>query len=436
MSRLTLSSSGSTPRLFEDLGISNFKLTLRSQASDYCAFSYMAATVNGSIASCQFSAGESLYVYQDGVCVFIGQFDEPKFVASGSQWRWDCKAQGPWHRFESTVLMQYRRVKTDNDTYTSVEKARILFGGAQDEAGDISSVSTQAMLNDWLTFAETCLPGVFSVGRVLQSEGIYPPTWEESDITIAKAIISTLRWHPSAVSWFDYSSGVPVLNIDLAANLETISISSASPEFVGLDMQCRSDLIPSGIHILYERVNTYGYEYILADSVGEPISSENALVYSVDWTGRTDEPPIDVAKQMWEEMSVTQYAGSVTLQWDTVGMMDVTRWLGSRVGVSGCPVSGPGVVYSVVHDLDLGTCTLNLGPAPYLSAADWVSLLAPKSSTNTTSGINGSDYATGGGGSGELEEEPGLLDGYRQEATAKVYDDGVRLVYMLVKDLS
>lgn len=133
-------------------------------------------------------------------------------------------------------------------------------------------------------------------------------------------------------------------------------------------------------------------------------------------------------------MSITQYAGSVALQWDTVGSMDTTRWLGSRVSVSGCPVSGPGVVYSVTHDLDLGTCTINLGPAPYLSAADWVSLLAPKSSTSTISGVSGSDYATGGGGSSgggaspeeleQLEELEDKLSGYEETLVLMAVNNG------------
>ena len=90
----------------------------------------------------------------------------------------------------------------------------------------------------------------------------------------------------------------------------------------------------------------------------------------------------------------------------------------------------------VEHDLDLGTCTINIGPAPYLSAADFVSLLAPKSSSSTTSGVNGSDYSTAGGGSsGGGDDETSILDGYRQEETAKVYADGVKTVYMLVKDV-
>lgn len=437
MSKLYLSANGGAQRLFEDLGLTNFKLTLRSQAADVCTFSYMAETVDGSVASCRFAAGESLYIYQDNVCVFIGRFDKPKFSAGGEKWRWNLKAQGPWRRFERTVLMQYRRVKTATDSWTSVKKARILFGGAQDETGDISSVSTKTMIDNWLAYAAECLPDVFSIGRVLPSGEIFPPTWEESDITVAKAIISTLKWHPSAVTWFDYSSGSPVFNVDLAANLETIPVMFTAPELASSDMQDRSDLIPTGIHILYERVSSVtGFEYIYDDAVGTDVGAEGVLVYSVDWTARTDEPPYLVAEKMWAERGTAQYEGSIVLELDSVGMMDGRRWLGSWVRVSGAPVEGPGIVYSVEHDLDLGTCTINIGPAPYLSAADFVSLLAPKSSSSTTSGISGSDYATAGGGSsGSEDNETSILDGYRQEETAKVYDDGVKIVYMLVKDV-
>ena len=76
-------------------------------------------------------------------------------------------------------------------------------------------------------------------------------------MTCAEVVRKMLRWHPDAVTWFDYSVSPPALHIQDRAGLESASVTLGAAPLTGIgQITARHELQAPSVVIHYEITNT------------------------------------------------------------------------------------------------------------------------------------------------------------------------------------
>lgn len=423
-----------------------------------------------------FAYGGAVSLYEDGVRRFCGWFEDPDESRAGGVTTWSFRALGTWHKLERLVAQQaWTRWDRDEATEVAAACSRIYFGARY--ATDLTTgrpvkvaCSTGFMLYAMLEWAIGA--GIeLQLGTILGATdadhiklaGLYPPNWEESDISVAGAISSILRWHPSAVAWIDDATEPPTMHVQLAQSLSVQSVSMESAELVQRRCKARHDLVLPSVHVVYECVetlktvrvkNAYGtyyyapaewaarysaptygagpdtnYEYTMTAHApaGSSMTEDGALVYTVDWTSFAGEPNGALASAIYGEASTLYYAGSATMQMDRVGTTGWVSYVGTRLvfsdGVSG-------YVTASSHDIDRGAVTIDFGPSAHLSAGDWFSYLYRNHASNgkiTTAAGGGGGFEMGSAVSDTQAHDPalsGLPEGFVEQSLIIATDFG------------
>jgi hypothetical protein len=337
-----------TPAIWQIAGV---KLTRKSLAPDELEWEDAPRTL---AAAPRWAAGDTVELFSAGTRVFVGTVLDPELTVQSGKRRWKFKAEGVWRRLERLVAQQaWTVLDHDTDTEISANKARIYFGARYLTTwvdGSFQrvkrSVRTGLMLWELMDWAAVTAEVPMAVGSIfgetdedgIKDTGIYTPTWEESDITVAEAIRSILRWQPSAVAWIDYAPAIPELHIALEGTLYTQPVTTTDRNLLSVKCRSRTDLQVPGVHILFERtkeVDGEDYEYISRQTypAAGDVTADGALVMSVDWKGETDSPPATLAEHIYGETSTLRHEGSVVFM-SNPGTMDSRSWLGSRVTIS------------------------------------------------------------------------------------------------------
>lgn len=84
--------------------------------------------------------------------------------------------------------------------------------------------------------------------------------------------------------------------------------------------------------------------------------------------------PVGIAQSVYNSLAAYQFEGVVTLELEDV---TATRYHARRLNLTGGPgewASMGAMVHGVAYNVDQGTATLSIGPAPYLAAEDFVEL--------------------------------------------------------------
>jgi hypothetical protein len=194
----------------------------------------------------------------------------------------DYEFQGPWYAL-ANVVYQQNWTMFDGSTQVTTPQSRVnLFANVLG-----ALVTTAAQITDAITWAlgSTAL---LQAGSLLA--GIYVPTEQGTDLTCAEVIKRALRWHPDAVTWFDYTQTPPALNLGLRSTLTALNLAVAGQPASEIDIVARNDLVHPVVSIKYSQVNTVNGQQALSQAVdkyptGQSEDQLRALVLSVDLAG-------------------------------------------------------------------------------------------------------------------------------------------------------
>jgi len=374
------------------------KLQLRSADVDELTFS---VPVRPTGESDSFTPGATLDLFRDSERIFSGKIQAPSRSFQNGKIRDNYSIKGPWFDLNQIMALQlWTIVDTDTETEQSANQCRILFG--VNSSG--FKIRTGAMLAQLI---DNAIARGLLIARGTILLGIEAPSWEQADLTIAEAIVSILKWHPSAICWFDYATTKPTLHIKLAANMPTIylNLSSSPPE--ALQVKPRTDLLIYQVAIIYELTKEYKEVTVLVNGVykkttlataishnwtitsegqirqyealkidkspsGLNVSAPKTLIHSISWTDTGYSPPNGVADAIRTESSQLYVEGSVTYHSQT--LLNIP-WLGRRLEFYPASWSGMAIVNSVSLDLALNTLSVGFGPGGTLGVQDWIDLL-------------------------------------------------------------
>lgn len=247
-------SIGATTKSLAAWGITSPVLALRS--FDVDEFSFVAA---GDVrAACPFEFGQPLALFRDGACVFRGTLDDPAAISdpgarnllgrSRLQDKWRVVAKNVWWQL-SRLTYQQLTAAYSQDCFPLGSLLTTKVGLFTDEMTG-AAITTGAQIRAALNFA-------IAHGAVAMAGGIpefvYLPGETARDLTVADVIRRCAQPTPDAVSWFDYSGGVPVLNVGQRATLNAIEFDHGDDarQIGRLALRKRSDLVPSGVRFNY-----------------------------------------------------------------------------------------------------------------------------------------------------------------------------------------
>jgi hypothetical protein len=172
-------------------------------------------------------------------------------------------------------------VTVDTPVYTSNV---ILFRGANNNV-----INTSDTLVDIVDYAKNVCNLPVTIGQI-PSSPVSPWSAKFQDNTISQAIQSVLRWHPGAVTWFDYSKSTPTLNITTRADASTYSANINNGKIVDLSITPRGDLQPSAVAVHYRstnQVNGNSYPRLTTDIFpeGSDFKAQGVVNVSIDLRG-------------------------------------------------------------------------------------------------------------------------------------------------------
>ena len=212
-----------------------------------------------------------------GVCVKTPRTGRPN--AEGMDYVFHGVA---WYALANIVYQQNWTMFAGGTAVTAPQSRVNLFANL---AGAL--IKTDAQITDALTWAlgSTAL---FQAGSL--PAGIYVPTEQGTDLTCAEVIKRALRWHPDAVTWVDYTTTPPTLNIGLRSALTPLNLAVAGLPASELDIVARNDLVHPVVSIKFSQVNTVNGQQTLAQLTQKypTMASEDqlrALILSVDLAG-------------------------------------------------------------------------------------------------------------------------------------------------------
>lgn len=379
---------------FEELGIRMASRVLVNQGIDKVVLEVVDATL----------AAAQLWAYGDEVLIkrgteryFKGKVAKlPKWGESGAVGS-TYEIWGPWWDLTRCV---YEQSWNGDLTSRVMLGARAVYGagtGGGVELGETSdirygtdeptavAVNTAKELENLIDFASWrgC-----DLDRDELPTGIDMFPEEYVDRSVADLIIAILRWHPYAVTWFDYTSSTPELHIRVRAEMATVALST-STDVESLQVASRDELVPPCIVIRYacktERQYVLQYEdKYPALATGEELGAYIATV-TLDEGEAWDigEAPVGsyllsiptgLAQHFYTSYNDVMYDGSLTVVAASVG---ATEYMGKALNLTGGlaawgTMAAP--IQSVTEDIGQGVTTLEFGSGENIGIEDLLKL--------------------------------------------------------------
>ena len=288
----TIRINNGTSKTPEQLGIIEESMTdtRTSQTADLLEFSTVADIDSDPI----MDYGDSFKLYRDGVKYFEGTCTSNPVQGTADSEGISYTVAGPWYLLETTAYTQVYKtieageededgnvVTTDTDVYTS----SVIFFRDRNN----NTVNTSQTLADIIDYASSVCNLPISLGQV-PSSPVTPWSAKFQDNTISQAIQSVLRWHPGAVTWFDYSTSTPTLNITTRADASTYSANINNGNIVDLSITPRGDLQPEAVAVHYRSTNQSNgnsYPQLVTDIFpeGADFKAQGVVNVSIDLRG-------------------------------------------------------------------------------------------------------------------------------------------------------
>jgi hypothetical protein len=265
---------------------------------------------------------------------------------------------------------------------------------------DASAISTVSALSELLTWAAA--RESFTLASISGS-GITMPPEEHVDTDVATIAKSILRYHPSAVSWFDYATTPPTLHF--ATDDDGIGTPQLGDEMLLTQVlenestqriRPRYDLLLEGVSINFEYQSS-GATGSVTDTASGQRWANQVYPASID----PDDPPSGVllatltlnegsiwdtqvpvpsllAQRIFEQHQTLQHEGGISLVDEDPGGRSL---MGSVLAITGSEAdpewqSMRAWIQSVSEDLRSGSVSIQIGPKPTMGLATWQRLAA------------------------------------------------------------
>jgi hypothetical protein len=351
-------------------------------------------TLKGDIRSaCPMSYGQAVKVRRNGVCVFIGTITSVRAIGTRNNSAWIVGCSNAWFQLARTMFQQSMTVYTSPGcARQAVSTTKVVLysdpttGASITTGQQIQNVCTAA-ISAGISIAAGTLPSFITV-----------PFETVRELTMADVIRQCLQWTPDAVSWFDYSSGVAVLNCQQRSLLSSTSFDcEADPAIVAsIDLQSREDLVPSGVRFNYLGIQSCppgtlpgGCPTPATDSALQVttltqddsgiVTTAGALIGTVDLAQLTDTtteaPPTGLAGEYYTSLLTVQWQGTVVTREKECSLSAHPGLVLNLTNGNSDWTTMNAVVQQVGANLTTGETTITLGPPSHLMPQTFVNLI-------------------------------------------------------------
>lgn len=174
--------------------------------------------------------------------------------------------RGPWADLSQIT---YRQVYTDPRTGAAYASGRCSLSGS------IATI-VQTLINFAIAQGANCQLGTIDL------PGLTVPRLEASDQSIAGWLQQVLKWVPTAVVVFDYSAVPPIAHVSRLGSTQLLEVSAPGDS---ASYKARTDLVPKGITITYERTYRIVRKQSLIDDGYVSTQEDSKTFVGVDAVG-------------------------------------------------------------------------------------------------------------------------------------------------------
>jgi hypothetical protein len=260
-------------RTLADWGVSQLRLNRVSQGMDTLTFMADGKRFDSDQ---DFAFGGTVTVTKDATIWFVGTVIRVPRQASTAE-SLTYTVAGPWYWLDQLIfklVWQYRNGSVN--VAVPLPSSHLLL--------NVSNgvwVHTGTMITGAINYAIS-RGAPMQVGTI--SPALFPPIDEVRDITCGEMIRKMLRWHPRAVTWWDYStSPYPTFHCRSEEELPAVSLSlppdSTGPQPSAHDVNALYEEQRPSVCINYERTNTINDQSFmsLVQDIAPPGATGNEL---------------------------------------------------------------------------------------------------------------------------------------------------------------
>lgn len=255
-----------TRKELADWGVTEVSRRLVNQAPDDVTFSTPGIPIDSPPL---FTPGATIIILRDGIQWFTGRVVRVPIAGAGANESHSYRVEGPWWYFDHLVHEQvwYQATNPASASSSTVGgyKSRLILnqgfnGSCLTTGAQIAEAVAWAITNGAPCQATTSTTQTSSAGRIIHHASApgWPdaevPTSEATDITVAEVIRKQLRWHPDAVTWFDYATSPPTFHISRRTGMESIAIDITDCE--DFTVVPRHDLQVPAVCLKFEQQQT------------------------------------------------------------------------------------------------------------------------------------------------------------------------------------
>ena len=232
------------------LGVENPRLVFRNMDDDDLTFEIKQDVT----LQAYLGYGETVQLIKtvNGVATvwFSGTVSKISYVGNAKTETVRYVVSGPWYQLKRAIWQVacqcYQQLGQNCSLISEKISKVVLF---QDPNAGTSITTGQQILNIVTYAASIGIP----MGVGTTPAFINVPFEECRDLLLSDAIRRCMQWTPDGVTWFNYASGVGVINAQQRTFLSavTLDLSSTGMKVEAFDLNPRYDLIPSGVRFNY-----------------------------------------------------------------------------------------------------------------------------------------------------------------------------------------
>jgi hypothetical protein len=293
-----------TARLLSALNITSCVLTFQSLAGD--SLTWTAATADATGAGTIVpDVGQVVELYWNSTRKFRGHVTAPRM---GSK-QITITVEGPWWWLDRTNLTQ---VQTDA-TGATAERASYVFE-SQSLATSIAALIARAITNGVPMTAGT-VATMFDVPKITLTEQ-----------SCANALATLLSWCPDALTWFDYSTSPPTLNVTRrgAVSAVTYTVGTDAVEIGELSPRLDLEVARNEIHYVTRNATT-GKPAWASQASGTDVAGKRQIV-TVSGPEIVDYLPKDDFETYDAQTAATYISAALVAQRDPGLKAIATTW--------------------------------------------------------------------------------------------------------------
>lgn len=303
----TIEKVGGLTQSVEAWGLSEPRLNFMSQASDTLTLRAGGRAVD---ATPVFAVGDTIKLKRDGAVYFVGRVIDVPGVGDGAGENQSVTAAGPWWYLDNLVFQQQWKITNLLGGTTMVRKSKLIL--FVDENGVAKNVRQQIeeILDYVLEVAGSPAPFQYAVNAGLEFAAPFDPV---QDVTCGEALRRCLRWAPDAVTWVNYATTPPTLNV--APRSALVAKSFAVPGDVeSVALKPRYDLQVPEVVLKFEQVTTIDgvtWENVTldvyppgatAEAFGAVLATVNLKGFAASYVSqqvKTETLPVDLNDVAW-----------------------------------------------------------------------------------------------------------------------------------------